>query len=201
MRIVLIGATGTIGGPLAENLAARHEVIRVGRTRGDMQVDIESPDSLRALFQAVAPFDAVVSAAGSARFGPLEQLTDEDFGFSLANKLMGQVNLVRIGLGHINDRGSFTLTSGILSQEPIPGSSAISLVNAALEGFVRAAALDMPRGVRINIVSPPWVTQTLAAMDREGPGGMPAVQVARAYVESVEGSRTGAVLDARAPRP
>ena len=197
MKIVLIGASGTIGRPLAANLSQRHEVVRVGRTRGDYKVDIASPESIRALFQAVAPFDALVCAAGAARFKPLEQLTDEDFAFSLENKLMGQINLVRHGIEHMNDNGSFTLTSGILSHEPMPGSAAISLVNAGMEGFVRAAALDLPRGIRVNVVSPPWVVETLDAMDQDSSRGMLAVHVANAYVASIEGNRSGEVLDAR----
>src|SRR5579859_4770186 len=197
MKIIVIGASGTIGRPLADKLSERHEIVRVGRTRGDHQVDIASVASIRALFQAVAPYDAVVSCAGAARFKPLEQLTEDDFAFSLGNKLMGQVNLVRIGVEHMNAHGSFTLTSGTLSLEPMPGSAAISLVNAGLEGFVRAAALEMPREIRVNIVSPPWVSETLEAMGKEGAAGMPADQVAKAYVESVEGTFTGRVLDAR----
>ena len=132
-----------------------------------------------------------------AKFGPLTELTDADFQLSLFNKLMGQVNLVRIGFSHITDRGSFTLTSGVLSQEPMPGSAAISLVNSGIEGFVRAAALEMPKGVRINVVSPPWVKETLEAMGRDSSSGMPTATVAKAYVESVEGAKNGVVIDAR----
>jgi NAD(P)-dependent dehydrogenase (short-subunit alcohol dehydrogenase family) len=197
MKIIVIGASGTIGRPLVAKLSERHEVVRVGKTSGDHQVDIASPVSIRALYHALKPFDAVVSVAGSARFKPLQQLTEDDFSFSLSNKLMGQVNLVRVGIEHMNSNGSFTLTSGTLSQEPIPGSAAISLVNAGLEGFVRAAALEMPRGIRVNIVSPPWISETLAAMGQDGSSGMPADQVAKAYMESVEGTLTGRVLDAR----
>jgi NAD(P)-dependent dehydrogenase (short-subunit alcohol dehydrogenase family) len=109
---------------------------------------------------------------------------------------MGQVNLVRIGAASVADGGSFTLTSGVLSHSPMPGSSAISLVNAGLEGFARAAALELPRGIRINVVSPGWVTETLVAMKMDPSAGTPAATVARAYVRAVEGSTTGKVLDA-----
>ena len=197
MKVVVIGATGTIGTAIVEALSPRHEVIRVARSKGDYQVDITDKASIQQLFEAVAPFDAVVSATGAAKFNSLEALTDEDFQFSLANKLMGQINLVRVGLPYIADGGSFTLTSGVLSQEPMSGSAAISLVNAGLEGFSRAAALELPRGVRINVVSPPWVSETLVARGMDLPGGMPAIQVAAAYVEAVESQRTGEVLDAR----
>jgi NAD(P)-dependent dehydrogenase (short-subunit alcohol dehydrogenase family) len=110
---------------------------------------------------------------------------------------MGQVNLVRIGSRYGNDSGSFTLTSGVLARESMPGSAAISLVNSGLEGFVRAAALERPRNVRVNVVSPPWVSETLSAMGMDPSGGMPAAQVAKAYVQSVEGEGTGEVIDAR----
>jgi NAD(P)-dependent dehydrogenase (short-subunit alcohol dehydrogenase family) len=137
----------------------------------------------------------VVCAAGCARFGPLDDLEYDDFLFSFRNKLMGQVNLVRIGRNFINDNGSFTLTSGVLAREPMPGSSAISLVNAGLEGFVRAAQLELERGVRVNIVSPVWVQETLLAMGNSSLEGMPARLVARAYLASVTGTMKGTVLE------
>jgi NAD(P)-dependent dehydrogenase (short-subunit alcohol dehydrogenase family) len=198
MRIIVIGATGTIGKAVAAALEGRHEVVQVGHRGGEYQVDIASKESIEQLFQTVGPFDALVSAAGLAKFGPLDGLSDADFQFSLSHKLMGQVNLVRCGLAHVRDNGSFTLTSGVLANEPMPGSAAISLVNAAIEGFARAADLEAGRGIRVNVVSPPWVSETLEAMGREGSGGLPAAKVARAYVESVEGRESGEVLDARA---
>ncbi len=198
MRIIVIGATGTIGKAVVEALQGKHEVVQVGHRNGEYQVDLADKGSIERLYEAAAPFDAVVSAAGLAKFGALDGLSDADFQFSLSSKLMGQVNLVRVGMSQIRDGGSFTLTSGVLSQEPTRGSSAISLVNSGLEGFVRAAALEMPRGVRINVISPPWVSETLEAMGRDADAGMPAAQVARAYVESVEGSENGEVIDARA---
>lgn len=199
MRIIVIGATGTIGSEVVAALEGRHEVVRVGRQSGEHQVDIASRESIERLFQAVGPFDALVSAAGLTRFKPLDKLSDEDFQFCLDNKLMGQVNLVRYGLAHVRDGGSFTLTSGVLTYEPIPGSSAISLVNGGLEAFARAAAREVPRGVRVNVVSPPWVTETLEEIDRDVDlaNSLRAREVAKAYVESVEGSRNGEVLDAR----
>jgi NAD(P)-dependent dehydrogenase (short-subunit alcohol dehydrogenase family) len=123
-------------------------------------------------------------------------LSDADRALGLANKLMGQVNLVRFGAELIADRGSFTLTSGVLSRRPMPGGAAISLVNAGLEGFVAAAALELPRGVRINAVAPGWVRETLVAMKMDPAGGTPAAVVAHTYVQAVEGRMTGQVLDA-----
>jgi NAD(P)-dependent dehydrogenase (short-subunit alcohol dehydrogenase family) len=200
MHIVVIGATGTIGKAVADALAGRHEVVRVARQSGDLRVDISSKESIERFFEALGSFDALVSAAGEARFKPLEELSDEDFAFCLANKLMGQVNLVRAGPRHVRDGGSFTLTSGVLGLHPMRGSAAISLVNMGLEGFARAAALEASRGIRVNVVSPPWLTETLEAMGsaRAGAsGGLPAAAVAKAYIESVESTRTGEVLDAR----
>jgi len=160
-------------------------------------VDLASPDSIRALYRAVGSFDAVVCTAGLAKFGALKELTDDDFQLGLSNKFMGQVNLVRLGLPVIAERGSFTLTSGVLSMEPMVGSAAISPVNAAIEGFVRAAALEMPKGVRINVVSPPWVKETMEAMGMDSSTGLPAAVVAGAYLASVDGAMSGAVIDAR----
>ena len=197
MKVVVIGGTGIIGHAVADALAARHEVVRVSRTGGDFRADIEDTSSLAAMFGAVGAFDAVVCCAGRASFKPLEQLAEPDFHLGLNSKLMGQVNVVRLGLKHIADGGSFTLTSGVLAWEPMPGGAAISPVNAAVEAFARAAALEMPRRVRVNVVSPPWVSETLSAMGQDPAHGMPAEQVARAYAAAVEGRQNGETLDAR----
>jgi NAD(P)-dependent dehydrogenase (short-subunit alcohol dehydrogenase family) len=194
MRILLIGATGLIGRAIVAALGNRHEVIPASRQKAHEQVDISNPQSIRDLYSRVGRVDAIVSAAGTAAFKPLVELTDADFAISIDNKLMGQVNVVRLGLQSLNDNGSVTLTSGILARKPAPGTAAISLVNAALEGFTLAAALEAPRGIRVNVVSPPWVTETLQAMGRPTTGSLPAAVVARSYLESVEGRMTGQVL-------
>lgn len=195
MRIILIGGTGTIGGEVAKALAAHHEVVTASRSGGILRVDISDPGSVEEMFRGVGAFDAVVCAAGSARFGPLDDLDYEDFLFSFRSKLMGQINLVKIGRTYINNNGSFTLTSGVLAREPMPGASAVSMVNAGIEGFVRAAQLELERGVRVNVVSPVWVQETLLAMGHTALEGMPAALVARAYVAGVTGTMKGTVLD------
>ncbi len=195
--ILLIGANGTIGRAIDQVLSQRHELVHVGRTSGDLHADISQPSSLRALFGAVAPYDAVVCAAGEVAFGPLVDLSDDDFQLGLTSKLMGQVNLVRLGLARMSDGGSFTLTSGVLSQHPSPDRSSISMVNAGVEAFSRAAALGLPRGIRINAVSPPWVRETLVALGRDPSPGLSAAVVAKAYRASVEGAMTGELLDPR----
>ena len=141
MRILVIGATGTIGREVVRLLEVGHEVVRVGHREGDPQVDIASKASIEKLYKAVGKFDAVVSAAGLAPFGPLNELTDRDFTLGLTNKLMGQINLVRVGREYISSNGSFTLTAGILARHPVRGGALISLVNAGIEAFVHAAAL------------------------------------------------------------
>jgi NAD(P)-dependent dehydrogenase (short-subunit alcohol dehydrogenase family) len=195
MRILVVGATGTIGRAVVAALEKHHDVVPVSFQKTAVTVDLANPASIAAMYRQVGAVDAVVSAAGQARFGPLHVLTDADFAFSMANKLMGQVNLVRLGLPSVRDKGSFTLTSGVLAHTPMAGSAAISLVNAGLEGFARAAALEAPRGIRVNVVSPPWVTETLQALGMDLAHGLPAATVARAYVQSVAGSQTGAVIE------
>jgi len=194
-RVLVVGASGTIGGAVARALEGEHDVVRASRRKSEITVDLTSSESIRAMFVRVGAVDAVVSAAGDARFKPFAELTDEDFAFSIRHKLMGQVDLTRIALGVMRPAGSITLTSGILAKTPMPGSGAISLVNAGLEGFTRAAALEAPNGIRVNVVSPPWVTETLAALGMDTSAGLPADVVARAYVASVKGSQSGAVIE------
>lgn len=182
---------------MADDLEADHEVLRVGHSSGEERVDMAARNSLEELYDRVAPFDAVICAAGRASFGTLGELENGDVELGLRHKLMGQINVVRAGLDRIDAGGSFTLTSGVLAAEPIPGSSAISAANAGVEAFARAAALELERGLRVNVVSPPWVAETLEEMGRDPSAGMPAAEVARAYRRAVEGEMNGQVLDAR----
>jgi NAD(P)-dependent dehydrogenase (short-subunit alcohol dehydrogenase family) len=193
MRVIVIGATGTIGSAVADELEDRHEVVPVSR-QGDLRVDLSEPKSIAALFAAGHDADAVVCCAASA---PLTPLSHVDFVASLQAKLLGQVEVVRQAVEQLRDNGSITLTSGRIP-EATPGSAGGALVNAGLEAFVRAAAVDMPRGLRINIVSPGWVRETLEKLGIDDATGVPASDVARAYLKAVEGSMQGEVIT---PRP
>jgi NAD(P)-dependent dehydrogenase (short-subunit alcohol dehydrogenase family) len=195
MKIIVIGATGTIGAEVAKALLARkHEVIGASRS-GAVKLVLEDAASIRAVFDKIQDVDAVVSCAGNAAFKPFAKLSDADYDIGLRSKLMGQVSLARIAKDHLREGGSITLTTGVLATRPMPGSASVSMVNAGLEGFVRAAALEMPRKLRINAVSPPWVKETLVKLGMDPRPGLAAADVAKAYVAAVEGSHQGAVLD------
>ena len=196
-KIIVVGASGTIGSAVADLLAQRNEVLRVGNRQGDLTVDLSKPASIESLFQAIGAFDAIVSAAGASRFGQTGDASDEDFRIGLENKLMGQVNLVRRALGRITAGGAITLTTGLLAREPWPGTAPTAMVNAALEGFVRAAALDLMPDLRLNAVSPILVTETAQRMGMDANVTMSATETARAYQASIDGDMTGQVLDVR----
>ncbi|WP_434670419.1 short chain dehydrogenase [Klebsiella sp. B345] len=195
MKIIVIGASGSIGQAVSEALSHQHDVIRVGRTHGDFQVDITSQSSVEALFENVGQVDAIVSATGNLFFGPLATMTDQDFNQGLQDKLLGQIRLALTGQHYLNDGGSITLVSGIVAQEPIAQGVNATTVNAGLEGFVRAAACELPRGIRINLISPTVLTESLSAYDSFFPGfdSVPATTVAQAYRRSVEGVQTGRI--------
>lgn len=193
MKILLIGASGTIGSAIAQELAQRHKIVRAGRNSGEEQVDISDSASIRKLFERIGRFDAVVCAAGNVKFAPLAEMTESDFALGLQDKLMGQVNLLLIGREFANDGASFTFTTGVLSHDPIRSGSSASLVNGAIDAFVRAAAIELPRGMRVNSVSPNVLVE---AMDSYAPyfrgfKPVPATDVALAYAKSVEGLQTG----------
>ena len=195
MKILLIGASGTIGSAIADELAPRHEIVRIGRKSGDAQVDISDSASIRKLFERVGYFDALVCAAGNVTFAPLADMSEKDFALGLQDKLMGQVNLLLIGREFANDGASFTLTTGVLNRDPIHSGASASLVNGALDAFVRAAAIEMPRGMRVNAVSPTVLVEAMGSYAPyfRGFKPVPAADVALAYAKSVEGLQTGQV--------
>jgi len=196
MKIVVVGATGTIGTKAEALKASRHEVVAAARSSG-VKVNLDVQASVREMFDQIREVDAVVCCAGQAAFKPFAQLTHADYELGLRSKLMGQVSLARIAIDHLREGGSITLTTGTVAMHPIPGSASLSMVNAGLEGFVRAAALEMPRKLRINAVSPPWVKETLVKLGMDPSPGLAAADVAKAYVAAVIGSHQGKALDPR----
>jgi NAD(P)-dependent dehydrogenase (short-subunit alcohol dehydrogenase family) len=192
-KTLVIGASGLLGSRIVEALGEEN-CIRASRNSGE-RVDISDPKSLAALFVRVGELDGIVCAGGPARFKPWDQLTDDDWTFSLMNKLMGQVNVVRYGAKNVRPGGAITLTTGVLAQYPAPGGAAVTTVNAAVEAFVRAAAVErMP--VRVNAVSPGWVSETLAAMGGDPGMGISAAEVAQVFVRQLRDGPSGSVAPA-----
>jgi len=196
-KIIVIGASGTIGRAVSDLLAKDNDVIRVGNRQGAQTVDLGERTAIEALFEKVGVVDAVVSAAGQSRFAPLLTARDEDFTVGVDNKLMGQVNLARTAPRYLTETGVITLTGGLLARAPWPGTVPTAMVNAGLEGFVRAAALDLPTGMRINVVSPIFVTETALKLGMDTAGSMTALETAKAYRASLLEDMTGQVLDVR----
>lgn len=196
MKIVIVGASGTVGSAVSELLAQDHQVIRVGHSRGDATVDMCDPASIKALFAQVGQFDALVVASGSVAFNGLTEMTDEQWQVGLESKLMGQINLTRAAIPYLTDKGSITLISGILSEEPINWGVSASTVNGAIDHFVKAAAYELPRGLRINVVSPTVLEESMDKYADFFPGfvPVPAAKVAQAYKKSVLGIQTGQVF-------
>lgn len=194
MKVLVIGASGHLGQGAVAALRPNHEVITASRS-GDVSVDLNDPSSIAAMFAKVGKIDAIVSCTGKVPFKPLEEMSRQDFFDGFTDKVMGQVELVLQGVDYLNDGGSITLTTGILEREPIKTGSVASLANGALESFVMAAAIELPRGIRINVVSPSVLV--------EAPGYHPYfpgfVQVTQAecgaaYSKSVDGWNTGQVI-------
>lgn len=195
MKILLIGAQGTLGRAVASELGARHEIVAAGRSSGDVRIDLADRASIAAGLARVGTVDAVVSAAGNVAFGPLLELTPEQWALGVNDKLMGQVNLALLAVPYLADGGSITLTTGILAQDPIRYGASASLANGAVEGFVRAAALELPRGLRINAVSPGVLVESMPgyAPYFRGFEPVPAARAALGFSRSAEGAQTGQV--------
>ena len=196
MKIVVVGASGAVGDAAAKALEVRNEVIRVNRSSGDIQMDIEDIESIRSMYREVGKIDAVVSAIGHGHFGAVHQMTSEQFMKGINHKTLPQVNLVLEGFEFMNDNGSFTITSGVLNRDPIRGGSCAAAANGALDGFVVGAAVDMPRGIRINAVSPEVLEVSRAKYDGffHGHNHVTDEAVGLAYCKAVEGCQSGQVL-------
>jgi NAD(P)-dependent dehydrogenase (short-subunit alcohol dehydrogenase family) len=195
MRILIIGGTGIIGKAVVNELSQRHELLIASYKRSNITVDITDIKSIETMFQNLKNIDAVISTTGQVHFGAFPELTAEQYALGLNNKLMGQVNLVSIGINYLNDNSSFTLTSGILNRDPIRLGASAAMVNGAIDGFVKSAAIEMPRGLRINVVSPTVVAESMDGYADYFRGFLPvpAATVALAYAKSVEGAQTGQV--------
>jgi len=196
VKVLIVGAAGDVGKVASEELGKRHEIITAGRTSGDITVDLSDESSIIAMYNKLGTLDAVVSTAGDATFCKLGDYTKENFMYGLQQKVMGQVSLVLTGLNRVKDHTSFTLTSGILDRDPIKLGTNAATANAALTGFVRSAAIEMPRGLRINVISPGLLDVSVHKYGKWFHGHTPvsAERVGLAFAKSVEGANTGQTI-------
>lgn len=194
MKIILVGAHGTIGSAVVTELEENgHEVIKVGRNSGDYQMDMTNVEDIKLMFQQIENIDAVVSTAGAANFDDLNELTPESNQVAITSKLLGQINLVLIGQHYINDGGSFTLTTGVIMDDPIKGGVSSATAGGGIEAFVKSAAFELKRNLRINNVSPNVIEEALEDYGDffKGYNAVPASKAAKAYLKSVEGIQSG----------
>ncbi len=196
MKIIVVGGYGTIGQQIVSHLKKKHEVVVAGRTRGDVLVDISDSQSIKSMYDNTGFVDAIVNVSGEAKWALFEELTEEDFYIGLKSKLMGQVNLVRLGTAHLNDGGSFTLITGILADDPVMMTTSAAMVNGAIHGFVKAVALELSQGQRINVVSPGLVEGSVDKYADYFPGHNPIswTKVINGFVRSIEGKHTGEII-------
>ncbi|MDT0017776.1 short chain dehydrogenase [Listeria swaminathanii] len=193
MKILLIGASGTLGSAVKDRLEKKADVITAGRHSGDVTVDITSIESIKKMYAQVGKVDAIVSATGSATFSPLTELTPEKNAVTISSKLGGQINLVLLGIDSLNDNGSFTLTTGIMMEDPIVQGASAAMANGAVTAFAKSAAIEMPRGIRINTVSPNVLEESWDKLEPffQGFIPVPAAKAARAFEKSIFGAQTG----------
>lgn len=193
MKILLIGATGLLGTAVTKELSEDHEIIKATRHSTDIKVDITNPDSIKNMFETVGKVDAVISTTGAAHFGPLEEITPELNETTIESKLKGQVNLILLGMDYVNDGGSFTLTTGVIMDQPIYQGASSAMANGAIKAFAKSAAAEAPRGIRINTVSPAVFQESPAELRAFFPGfePVPLNKVALLFRKSVEGVHTG----------
>lgn len=196
MKILIIGGNGTIGSKVSTHFAAENEVIIAGRTSGDVQVDIANSESIKRLFENTGKLDAIVCIAGEAKWANFDELSEEDYYIGLKSKLMGQVNLVRIGQHYLNAGGSITLSTGILADDPVVKTASAAMVNGGIHSFVQAAALEMKDGIRVNVVSLGMVEDAYEKYKNYFPGHnpVPMNKAVNAYVRSVNGKGNGEVI-------
>jgi NAD(P)-dependent dehydrogenase (short-subunit alcohol dehydrogenase family) len=196
MKLLVIGGNGTIGKKVVAHFSKTHEIIIAGRTSGDVTVDIADSGSIKAMFESVGIIDAILCIAGEAKWAPFDSLTEDDYYIGLRSKLMGQVNLVKIGQDYLNTGGSFTLTTGILADYPVVMTTSAAMVNGGIHSFVKAAALELKNELRINVVSSGLVEDAVEKYEAYFPGHnpIPMKKVINGYVKSVEGKGTGEII-------
>lgn len=196
MKILIIGGNGTIGNKITSYYAENNEVLVAGRTNGDVNVDIADSTSIKKMFSQIGQVDAIVCIAGEAKWANFNELSEEDYYIGLKSKLMGQVNLVRIGQNHLNPNGSITLSTGILADDPVVKTASAAMVNGGIHSFVQAAALEMPTGIRLNVVSLGMVEDAYEKYKSYFPGHnpVPMNKVVNAYVRSIEGKTSGNII-------
>lgn len=196
MKIIIVGGNGTIGKRVSAHLAQKHETLIVGRRNTDIIVDIADSDSIKAMYESVGKVDAVICIAGEAKWAAMADLTEEDYYIGIRSKLMGQVNLVRLGLAYLNPGGSFTLSTGILADDPVPLTTSAAMVNGAIHSFAQAAALEFREDKRINVVSLGLVEDSAEKYRDYFPGHnpVPMNQAVNAYVKSLEGRANGQII-------
>ncbi len=196
MKILIIGGKGTIGSKVSAHFSKKHKVIIAGRNSGDVQLDMADSASIKRMFEAVGKVDAVVCTAGEAKWAAFDSMAEEDFYIGIKSKLMGQVNLVRIGKDYINPRGSFTLSTGILADHPVLMTTSAAMVNGAIHSFVKAVCLELENYIRINVVSSGLVEDAVEHYEDYFPGHnpIPMEKVVNGFVKSVEGAGTGEII-------
>ncbi len=196
MKLIVVGGNGTIGSKVVEHFSGKHDIVIAGRGAGDIRVDIADTASIKKMYADVDDVDGVICVAGEAKWDYFDELTEEDFYIGLRSKLMGQVNLVRIGMQHLNDGGSFTLTTGILAEDPVAMTASAAMVNGGIHSFVKAVALELNRGLRINVVAAGMVDAAEEKYRDYFPGhnAVPMGRVVNGYVRSVEGRGNGEII-------
>jgi len=200
MKILIIGGNGTIGKTVTQRFTATHEVIVAERSSGDVTVDIASSQSIQDMFESIGQVDAIVNVAGDAKWDAFDKLSEEDFYIGIRSKMMGQVNLVRLGKAFLNDGGSITLTTGILADEPVDMTTSAAMVNGAIQSFTKAVALELERNIRINVVSADLVEDAYEKYKDYFPGNTPVPmhKVVDGYVKSILGKSNGRIIRIRA---
>ncbi|MFT6810960.1 MAG: NAD(P)-dependent dehydrogenase (short-subunit alcohol dehydrogenase family) [Saprospiraceae bacterium] len=196
MKILIIGGTGTIGKEVVTHFTSGNEIIIANRSSTDYSVDIADSNSLKSLFEKAGKVDAIIFIAGEAKWEKFDELTEEDFYIGIRSKLMGQVNIVRIGKDHLTPNGSITLNTGILADDPVIKTSSAAMVNRGIHSFVQAAALELKNGIRLNVVSTGVVENAYKKYESYFPGHtpIPMNRMIRGYVRSVEGRGNGQVI-------